>query len=452
MRLKNFRNKVVLVVDPNCKNTPKIRNCIAMVLYDMGSLCAIRLRNEKEKYINPKGRKIEDILNFKGKLYAVDRRGRAYRMDDKSLLMREIVDKPLSDDASPTDDKKYHLAELWGELYLVHKCLKFGTKFHVYRLKEKEKEWEEVEEGIRDENILFVTYDGCFLARTKDFPGWRGNSIVYYNTNTFPLYNVEILDDFGKKDDRLDIGVFHHGCDNPGWDIAYHEVSQRYCDVFWPPPAWLSPGTNSSTSTSEEEDEELESDSSGQSSSQSLSQVETSEDAGDTQNVPMDITSAKTAQNDVYKGKIPGVFVSPEFIPTLNKIWDKHGNVIPQPRGRAMQNKDKLKSALESLAKTVMLLQSPSGMCLDNSEVAYINSTVYELECMHFKLDWLYPFIQKALALHNRQQQLDFVKRLEMSKSKLLEQLHDVECGLAKHRKLAEESFVPPVELKNMLS
>ncbi|XP_010679255.2 F-box protein SKIP23 [Beta vulgaris subsp. vulgaris] len=442
-------NKVVLFVDPNCKNTPTIDNCTAMVLYDNGTLSAIRLKNEQQKHISPKGRKFDDIVNMKGKLYAVDRRGRAYKMDYNSLSMREIVDKPLSDGSST--DKRKCLAVLWGELYLVCNCPGIGTDFEVYRLMEKEEEWEQVK-GIGN-NILFVTYDGCFFARTKDFPGWRGNTIVYYS-DTFPQLNgenFELTSDLWTKDDELGIGVFHYGHGN-GWPISN---SRLYSDVFWPPPAWLSPDTNLSTSTSEEEDEELENDSSGQSTSQPLAQVETSQAAGNIRNVSMDITSAKTTQYDVYKGKIPGVYVSPQFVPTLNKIWDKHGNIIAQTQGQhVMQNNDQLKWALESLANTVMLLQSPSGMCLNDSQVAQLNSTVYQLQCMHFKLDWLHPFIQKALALHKGNQQLNFIKGLEISKSNLLAQLRDVECGLAKHRKLAVETFValPPVELKNVLS
>ncbi|XP_021734064.1 F-box protein SKIP23-like [Chenopodium quinoa] len=233
-----LRNKVVLFVDPKHKNNPTIDNCTAMVLYGNGTLSAIRLNNEEEKYLNTKGRNFDDILNFNGRVYAIDLRGRLYRTGYDLLSMLEIVGEPIG----LTTDKKKCLVELLGELYVVvYRCQRSGNRspisFEVYRLQEEEEEWEMVEDIC--DRILFVTLDGCFFANKNYFPGCRGNSIVYYK-KTFPQYTGAT--------GSFDIGIFHFDDGRVinvyGWPIA---PSPRYSEVFWPPPAWLLPDTESAT-------------------------------------------------------------------------------------------------------------------------------------------------------------------------------------------------------------
>ncbi|XP_021762682.1 F-box protein SKIP23-like [Chenopodium quinoa] len=194
-----LRNKAVLFMDPKHKNNPTIDNCTAMVLYGNGTLSAIRLNNEEEKYLNTKGRNFDDILNFNGRVYAIDHRGRLYRTGYDSLSMLGIVGEPIGEGS--TTDKKKCLVELLGELYVVvYRCRRPGNRspisFEVYRLQEEEGGWETVKD-IGD-RIIFVTLDGCFFANKNYFPGQRGHSIVYYK-RTFPQYTGS----------SLDIGIFH---------------------------------------------------------------------------------------------------------------------------------------------------------------------------------------------------------------------------------------------------
>lgn len=239
-------NKVVLFVDPKCKNNPTINNCTAMVLYDNGNLSAIRLNNEVEKHLSPKCRKFDDILEFNGRVYAVDRRGRLYCTDYHSPKMLEIISNTLGKGFST--DKKKLLVVLLGELYVVYRNQDCGVSidFEVYRMQEEVGEWERVKnvDKVFDGRLLFVTLDGCFFGDRNDFPGWRGNSIVFYK-NSFPQYDGPSLDIkvFGKYyDDELDVGIFHFddGCAGVSGYGLPAASSPSYSEVFWPPPAWLS--------------------------------------------------------------------------------------------------------------------------------------------------------------------------------------------------------------------
>lgn len=55
--------------------------------------------------------------------------------------------------------------------------------------------------------------------------------------------------------------------------------------------------------------------------------------------------------------------------------------------------------ALESLAKIIIILQKDSGRSLDDAQAIYLDSILLDLELMHFKIDWLVPFIEKNKVL-----------------------------------------------------
>uniref|UniRef100_A0A803L8E1 F-box domain-containing protein n=1 Tax=Chenopodium quinoa TaxID=63459 RepID=A0A803L8E1_CHEQI len=390
------------------ENFPKVLQLSDLKVIELGKFCTLRLNNEEEKYLNTKGRNFDDILNFNGRVYAIDLRGRLYRTGYDLLSMLEIVGEPIG----LTTDKKKCLVELLGELYVVvYRCQRSGNRspisFEVYRLQEEEEEWEMVEDIC--DRILFVTLDGCFFANKNYFPGCRGNSIVYYK-KTFPQYTGAT--------GSFDIGIFHFDDGRVinvyGWPIA---PSPRYSEVFWPPPAWLLPDTESATNGYP-----------GGVNQYPLvavqvvtlpSFIQVADHAK-----PIDTTFTEIVQNGVSQAKFQGIKVSSHLVPILKKIWDKHGNIM---QGHVLQTNDQLTWALESLANGI-----------------------------RFRLDWLIPFVQKAMAVHNEQQQVHYVQGLEMSKSNLLAQLHDLDCRLAQQRNLLAGMAVASaplahIDLKNVL-
>ncbi|XP_056684528.1 uncharacterized protein [Spinacia oleracea] len=157
------------------------------------------------------------------------------------------------------------------------------------------------------------------------------------------------------------------------------------------------------------------------------------------------------------KEKFQGVDVSSLLIPVLQKVWDKHGNIM---QGHVVNSDSLLTWALESLAKIIVILQRGSGMSLNDSQAKYLYSTLLDLRPLRFKLDWLVPFVEKALALHKNKEKLEAIIELEATKSKLVvemrevkERLCEVEERLDEQRKLVPESLLvsAPLDVKDLL-
>lgn len=240
-RLSEYDNKVVLFVNPNCETETSpttIDDCTVIELYDqVDYLSTTRLKNGEKEQVNFRSRELDDIVNFNGRIYAVDYEGRVCSMDYHSLRMSSVTENPLP--GGSRSNYKKRLAVLGGELYLVHRRCQisdYDGAFKVYKLNEEHQKWDEIE-GIGDDKILFVTFDGCFFALVKDFPGWKGNCIVF-RRGSFPEYSgIRSYDCkiFETWDIHLDVAVFHFD----DGDCRPVKFFPGYSEVIWPPPSWF---------------------------------------------------------------------------------------------------------------------------------------------------------------------------------------------------------------------
>lgn len=234
-RLSEYDNKVVLFVNPNCVTCPTIDDCTLVELYDqVDHLSVTRLKHGGKQHVYFRGREFDDVVNFKGRIYAVDFEGIACSMDYHSLEMLNITwDNKLR------SNYKKRLVVSCGELYVVFRRREISDyegAFKVFKLNEEKEKWEEMK-GIGDDKILFVTFDGCFVASVRDFPGWRGNCIVF-RRGSFPEYSgIRSFDSkiFEGWQVHLDVAVFHF----ENGDCMPLEAYPRYRAVIWPPPLWI---------------------------------------------------------------------------------------------------------------------------------------------------------------------------------------------------------------------
>ncbi|KNA10272.1 hypothetical protein SOVF_145890 [Spinacia oleracea] len=497
-------NKVVLFVNPNCNtSSPKAGDCALVELSNHG-VARIEIGENHDEFIRWgkfvfEGRrsKFVDIVNYKGRIYALDCFGRLWSLDYHSLKMLSIVKEVLIDCMG--SDTKKRLAVSCGELYFVYTrqvSIGFQT-FKVYKLNEEEKKWDMLE-GIGNDRILFVTFDGCFFASAKDFPRWRGNCIVSPK-DSFYRYLSNTFSSYDKVSDYIIVYHFEGGGRGP--TMSPIDSCPSYSEVLWPPPSWL--WTNACLVTCEEKDgkdgqekedgedeveedgedeveedgedeveedgEKLNSDSPSQIAPDLISEEEMSPNnvqvTKGTQNVlenvaheefknqanvdsaPAVNSPLKCFEKDISQSKFLGVDVSSHLVPILQKIWTKHGNIT---EGHVVTSNYLLTWALESLAKIIIILQSDPGRSLDDSQAKYLKSTIRDLQLMGFKLDWLVPFVEKALLLHKNK----VIMELEMAKSKLQTELREVEGKLAEQGELAPESQLVSASLylKDVLS
>ena len=235
----NFYNKVVLFIDPNCRISPRIDDCIAAILYDNGNLATIRLKDEYERLEGYSSiGKFDDLVMFKQKIYVIDRKGRVYSMMFRQFGLSKIVHEPIG--KGHANDRRKRLVESNGELYLIyrsHECYK-NVMFKVFKLNERLMKWDEVK-GIGNDQVLFVTLDGSFFVPKKDIYGWKGNCIVF-SRNSFPTYNDTLKGDRDVfktwKKTELDVAVFDFESGDCGPIACY----PKYSDVFWPSLDWIS--------------------------------------------------------------------------------------------------------------------------------------------------------------------------------------------------------------------
>uniref|UniRef100_A0A803L893 Uncharacterized protein n=1 Tax=Chenopodium quinoa TaxID=63459 RepID=A0A803L893_CHEQI len=122
-----------------------------------------------------------------------------------------------------------------------------------------------------------------------------------------------------------------------------------------------------------------------------------------------------------------GLEIRSNLLPTLQNVWSKHGNLM---ENITIRNVDIVSKALESLATAVLILEENSARSLSDSQADYLSSTLSDLGCMKFKVDWLVPYVEKAAMLHNSKPYMDSLDiidkckaQIEERKSKLLEEL-----------------------------
>ncbi|KAH9626372.1 hypothetical protein KSS87_015363 [Heliosperma pusillum] len=185
-----------------------------------------------------KGFRFDDIVEYKGGVLGVDRRGRVYEV---GYSTSEI--KPVVRSVARGDGRRNRLVESLGRLYLVVRCdvgsETNGVTFKVYELNERRRKWVEVS-GIGDRVFFFGVEFSLSVSAQELF--FRKNCILF-KQHSFQSYKGEVDDDamFSNSGRNvLDIVVCH-------LDDASHagaiECERGYSDTLWPPPAWIWPIT-----------------------------------------------------------------------------------------------------------------------------------------------------------------------------------------------------------------
>ncbi|XP_074285260.1 uncharacterized protein LOC141610869 [Silene latifolia] len=153
-------------------------------------------------------------------------------------------------------------------------------------------------------------------------------------------------------------------------------------------------------------------------------------------------TSSTTVshRSNTATAKFEGMDIRLDSVSTLEKIWQKHGNIV---ENCAVRNSEIIARALESLATIVRILDDSSALSLSDIQAEYIVSTLSDLRYIHFKVDWLIPFVEKAKKIHQSKASLESLNSLRQLNSEaeerraiLLEELTKLD---AEEKKRKEE-------------
>uniref|UniRef100_A0A803L8A6 KIB1-4 beta-propeller domain-containing protein n=1 Tax=Chenopodium quinoa TaxID=63459 RepID=A0A803L8A6_CHEQI len=415
IRNRNSRtfNKVILF-DGSNKNerenntkTPEIKDYSLMMLYNdgytYGTLARVRLSDGVMSPLHGHGfKKFDDVVNFRGRVCAVDRRGRTYWVDNG------VLGKVLAMDKTPGEGLqgcwKKRLVESFGELYLVTRCpMYMNVVFEVYKLNEKCKKWDKLE-GIGNDRILFATIDGCFFVPAMDLPGFSGNCIVV-GRDVFPPYNAynnELESNWTRPDiaTAFEVVIFDFGSGEWRPVEADPEFSRKGEEVLKDSVSENCPesiGINEASSSLENNKPSAEG------SGASSKMHENTTIAVDNTTLVVEpariITNEPLERGVIGRTKFQGIKVSSDLLPTLEEIWAKHGNVL---EGNTLRGGYVLGWALESMANMAILVQNTSDGSMTEPQADYLCSNLHHLQLLGFNVMWLVPSIVKALNMYNK--------------------------------------------------
>ncbi|KAL7226192.1 hypothetical protein ACSBR1_021343 [Camellia fascicularis] len=213
-----------------------------------GRLAMLRVGDDSWTPIYTQHFVCDDVIVYKGNFYTVDRSGRAFVLDPNMNLI-EIAPPPTNENGKKK--KKKHLVESIGDLLLVDKYFELHernvyyykdgkervkssnremvSEMRVYRLNEDEHGWVEVR-SLEDQ-ILFVGDDCSYSVSAREFPGCRGNRVVYEDHAV--ASQIEEEDELSDGLWVYQIGVFNLG----NGRVRSLATCPQLARIFWPPPS-----------------------------------------------------------------------------------------------------------------------------------------------------------------------------------------------------------------------
>ncbi|KAL2935717.1 hypothetical protein RDABS01_018835 [Bienertia sinuspersici] len=247
------KNKLVLFANPDAIEPLSINDYTGLVWFDHGRVSWVRLaRPSNWGFLDYNGiSKFDDIVNFKGRVYGVDRTGKLYAINydlewineenyKQTLRLECIVNDSISSGRDGDRRKRLVVDSSSGELYMIEMVAYwcFKTRFKVYKLNEESSKLDKVV-GIGDDRILFVGVDWCFFASSADFSGCKGNCMIF-SEESFSTYDGGMSAEMifiRSARSELVFSVYFFEDRNAG-PISKFPV---FSDLLWPPPVWFLP-------------------------------------------------------------------------------------------------------------------------------------------------------------------------------------------------------------------
>ncbi|XP_074309136.1 F-box protein SKIP23-like isoform X1 [Silene latifolia] len=224
-----------VVMFPNASAAITLREDGTLGMYRLNVGINEEISSRCESKHDGKGFRFDDIVEYKGRVLGIDRRGRVYQINYHSSEMTSFV-APIVGGGG----RRKRLVESLGLLYLVVRSKEEfrksdkKPKFKVYELNEERKKWREIA-SLGDRCFSFGP-NFSFSASAQEFGTYMKNCILFVK-NSFRTYSGYDDDykDFPKlKNSELDIGVWH-------LDDTDHAIESypHYSDLLWPPPSWI---------------------------------------------------------------------------------------------------------------------------------------------------------------------------------------------------------------------
>ncbi|KAM7524027.1 hypothetical protein LguiA_013929 [Lonicera macranthoides] len=226
-----WMRKVVL------SSAPSNEDCLVVAIYgEHGDLAWCKCNDKEWKSLHWVA-EYNDIIFYNGKLHALN-------CNEELLVFEDICSDPnfrkIAELPRSVSSEGLYLVECTdGGLVMVMQFVKESGEedsltektymFKVYKLDSINSTWVEVKD-IGDD-ILFVGLNTSFSISSRDFPGFKGNSIYYTD------YWLTAFTSRREKHACSDIGVFNLE------DQSFELLPGFKCNpkFLWPPPVWVMP-------------------------------------------------------------------------------------------------------------------------------------------------------------------------------------------------------------------
>lgn len=117
------------------------------------------------------------------------------------------------------------------------------------------------------------------------------------------------------------------------------------------------------------------------------------------------------------------------------QIWNKHCNLV----GKGfVRSKGILACALELLAKMIKDLENTTLRTLTDDLAEEIGAVMSDLQLLGLKVDWLVPFVERALILQKYKPLIESIIAIDEEKARVEEEEEFLERNPRKKRKLEE--------------
>ncbi|XP_021713666.1 F-box protein SKIP23-like [Chenopodium quinoa] len=218
-----------------------------VVLSDFGKLGLLRLglsfenvgsETEWEIIHDGKGIQFDDIVEFKGRVLGIDRRGSMYEIkigcaNRLKMDANHAIVSPITDGGG----NRKRLVESLGRLYLVDRSNISAENDKVYELNNKK--WVEV--NSLGDQTFFISPEFSFSLEAEKLHGSYGKNCILFNEQSFLNYDG-YDDDYVKfmtsVSNYLHIRIWHL---EDASHLGLLESPLGYSNLFWPPQSWLWP-------------------------------------------------------------------------------------------------------------------------------------------------------------------------------------------------------------------
>ncbi|KNA19290.1 hypothetical protein SOVF_062740 isoform A [Spinacia oleracea] len=444
--------------------------------------------------------KFDDILSFRGVIYALDRLGKLYRMfTDQFAVLKTLVEKPVikPDCVNKGWGKRLVGSSKSGDLFMIMRINEMVKVFKLCKVHNKKSwSWVKVKSFGDDPMVLFVSKVYSFFVSAAEFPGFGFDNYIVFSNDAFHPYSKPNESKFSKEN----IQIFWLG-GHIFMPIAdFKPIADFLKSGLFSVPEWALQAQSSPSpphyQSNPEEDEMMESDATNQNgaSSQTHGSAPSNTPKSEKQNTKIHSTSATQGKSsshlpvseiqhkkDISENKVsiadfPPVISSvlacepniglqgleslgirPNLLPTLQMIWNKHGNLIGE---KTVRSKVMLTLTLESLANIIIFLQKTTLRTLTDSLAQELASNLHDLQCVGLKVDWLVAFVEWVLTLHKSKPLIESIMAINKSKAQIDEKEREFLARSAKVKQELDEKkaclsaklpFPEPIDLDQCL-